>query len=122
MSRPQWPESTNSLSEIPGTIHVATEGIDCDWRRHGHLYLAYKRAHFAAMQKSVVWYRNTFGHEVTAVAPSDLHTEIGSRVFHGGVTDAHSGGLQPAKYVYGLAKAVAQHGAHLHERADGAAY
>ena len=26
MSRPQWPESTNSLSEIPGTIHIK---VDC---------------------------------------------------------------------------------------------
>ena len=24
MSRPEWPDSTNSLSEIPGTIHSAT--------------------------------------------------------------------------------------------------
>jgi glycine/D-amino acid oxidase-like deaminating enzyme len=116
LGRTFWQASLDAIDLVEEI--VTTEGIDCDWRRHGHLYLASKRAHFAAMQKSVAWYRNTFGHEVTAVSPSDLYTEIGSGVFHGGLTDTNSGGLQPAKYVYGLAKAAAHHGAHLHENAD----
>ena len=116
LGRVFWQASLDAIDLVEEV--VTTEGIDCDWQRPGHLYVAYKRAHFAAMQKSVAWYRNTLGHEVAAVSPSDLHTEIGSRVFHGGLTDAYSGALQPAKYVYGLAKAVAHHGAHLHEEAD----
>ncbi len=116
LGRTFWQASLDAIDLVEEI--VTTEGIDCGWQRHGHVYLACKRAHFAAMQKSVAWYRNTLGHEVTVVAPSDLYTEIGSRVFHGGLTDAFSGGLQPAKYVYGLAKAAAHHGAHLHEKAD----
>ncbi len=111
-----WQASLDAIDLVEEI--VTTESIDCDWQRHGHLYLAYKRARFAAMRKKAAWYRDKLGHEVTAVAPSDLHTEIGSRVFHGGLTDANSGGLQPAKYVYGLAKAAARHGAHLHEKTD----
>ena len=114
--RALWQASLDAIDLIEEI--VTTENIDCDWRRHGSLYLACKRAHFAAMEKSVAWHRNKLGHELTAVSAVDLHTEIGSRVFHGGLTDANSGGLQPAKYVYGLAKAVARHGAHLHENAD----
>jgi len=27
MSRPQWPDSTNSLSREPGTVHCASAGL-----------------------------------------------------------------------------------------------
>ena len=37
-------------------------------------------------------------------------------MFHGGLIDDCSGGLHPAKYVYGLAAAVARHGVLLHEK------
>jgi glycine/D-amino acid oxidase-like deaminating enzyme len=95
---------------------VTTETIDCDWRRSGHVYLAYKASHFEGMRKRCAWYREKLGHEVTALGPRELGSEIGSKVFHGGLVDSYSGGLQPAKYVYGLARAVARHGAKLHER------
>lgn len=111
-----WQASLDAIDLVEEI--VTTEAIDCGWQRYGHLYLAYKPAHFAAMEKSVAWYRNELGHEMTAVSPVDLHTEIGSRVFHGGLTDTNSGGLHPAKYVYGLATAAARHGAYLHEKTD----
>ncbi|HSF18082.1 MAG TPA: FAD-binding oxidoreductase [Vicinamibacteria bacterium] len=95
---------------------VRSESIDCDWRRTGHICLAYKPSHFEGMRKSVGWFRDELGHEVKALSPADLPSEIGSRVFHGGILDEYSGGLQPAKYVYGLARVVARLGVRLHER------
>lgn len=111
-----WRASLDAI-ELLGEI-VKTEGIDCDWRRCGSVYLAYKTSHFDAMRESVAWYREALGHEVRAVAPGDLHEEIGTRVFHGGLVDELSASIQPAKYVYGLAAAVARHGASLHEMTD----
>ena len=35
MSRPQWPESTHSLSEIPGTIQYEEMGVECVTRLRG---------------------------------------------------------------------------------------
>ncbi|HXV64183.1 MAG TPA: FAD-binding oxidoreductase, partial [Vicinamibacteria bacterium] len=95
---------------------VRSESIDCDWRRSGHICLAYKPSHFEGMRKSVQWFREELGHEVQALSPAELPSEIGSRVFHGGILDEYSGGLQPAKYVYGLARAVARRGVRLHEQ------
>ena len=115
-ARAFWQASLDAIDLLEEI--VTTEGIDCDWRRKGHVYLAYKRNHFDAMHKSVAWYRDKFGHEVRAVSPNDLRAEIGSQVFHGGLIDDYSGGLHPAKYVYGLAAAVAQHGVLLHEKTD----
>lgn len=112
-ARAFWRASLDAIDLLEGI--VTAENIECDWRRTGHVYLAYKRAHFRDMRKKVAWYRKTFGHEVRAISPAELPTEIGTRVFHGGLVDESSGGLQPAKYVYGLAGAVARYGAGLHE-------
>lgn len=109
-----WRASLDAI-DLLETI-VTTESIDCDWRRAGHVYLAYKPSHFAAMRDHVRWFRDELGHHVTAVAPGDLRSEIGSDAFHGGLVDESSGALQPAKYVYGLARAVAERGVSLHEQ------
>ena len=111
-----WQASLDAIDLIEEIVR--TERIDCDWRRDGHLYLAYKPAHFTAMQEKVAWYRDALGHEVRTIAPAELPTEIGSRVFHGGLADDFSGSLHPAKYVYGLAKAAARCGVGLHEGTD----
>ena len=92
-----WQASLDAIDLVEDIVRI--EKSDCDLRRDGHLYLAYKPAHFTAMQEKVAWYRDKLGHEVRAVAPAELPTEIGSRVFHGGLADDFSGSLQPAKYV-----------------------
>jgi glycine/D-amino acid oxidase-like deaminating enzyme len=108
-----WRASLEAIDLVEEVVR--SEKIDCDWRRTGHVCLAYKPSHFEAMRETVRWLRDELGHECRALSPAELSAEIGSRVFHGGILDEHSGGLQPAKYVYGLARAVARHGARLHE-------
>lgn len=97
---------------------ILDELLDCDWERKGHIALAYKPAHFEHLRKVNQWYKDEFGYETILVAPSDLRTEIGTHAFYGGLSNELSGGLQPANYVFGLAYAVARHGAHLCEHTD----
>lgn len=111
-----WQASLDAIELIDEI--VVTENIECDWHRNGYVVLAFKPAHFRAMRRSVSWYRERFGHEVTAVPSSELHGEIGSGAFHGGLLDTFAGGLQPAKFVYGLARAVTRLGVALHEKTD----
>jgi glycine/D-amino acid oxidase-like deaminating enzyme len=80
--------------------------------------LAYKPAHFAQMPKKAAWYKQHLGHTLHVVGPGELCAEIGTTAFYGGLADDYSGGLQPAKYVFGLARAVARHGAQLCEQVD----
>lgn len=75
-ARAFWQASLDAIDLVEEL--VTTEGIDCDWRRSGHVYLAYKRSHFDAMRKSAAWYRDRFAHEMRTVSPSDLRAEIGS--------------------------------------------
>src|SRR5205807_1460220 len=46
-----------------------------------------------------------------------LHSEIGSTVYYGGIVDEVSGGINPARYVAGLARAAEHAGAVLLEHA-----
>jgi len=58
-----------------------------------------------------------FNHKVCLVPPKEMKDEIGSVVYHGGLVDEVSGGLNPAQYVAGLARAAEKAGARLHSRA-----
>jgi glycine/D-amino acid oxidase-like deaminating enzyme len=58
-----------------------------------------------------------FGHNVRLVPPSEMQSEIGSRLYHGALVDEVSAGLNPAQFVAGLARAAEKAGASLHARA-----
>ena len=111
-----WQASLDAIDRIDQV--VTEDNIDCDWQRNGHIALAYKASHFEYYRDLQKWLRDEFGHQTTLVSKADIHSEIGSDLYHGGLTDEYSGGIQPAKYVFGLARAVAQHGVHLCENSD----
>ena len=108
-----WQASLDAIDLIDEIVRQ--EKLDCAWRRNGHVGLAFKSAHFESMKKRAAWMKNEFGYSMQVVGPADLRSEIGTDAFYGGLVDEHSGGLQPAKYVFGLARAVAAHGAQLCE-------
>jgi glycine/D-amino acid oxidase-like deaminating enzyme len=92
---------------------VKNEGIACDFARSGHLEVAYKPAHFNQFRRSAERLERDFGHPVRLVARDQLRTEIGSDLYHGGLVDDSSAGLNPARYVAGLARAAGRAGAGL---------
>jgi glycine/D-amino acid oxidase-like deaminating enzyme len=96
---------------------IAEERIACDFTRTGHLLLASKPAHFGALVHDAELVAREFGHVTRAVSKRELRDEIGSDAYHGGVVDERSAGLQPARYVAGLAQAATRAGAQLCERA-----
>lgn len=96
---------------------IADEHIACEFARSGHLELAWKPAHFAAFQREAELLQRDFQHPVRLIPRHELHTEIGSTLYHGGLIDEASGGLHPAKYAAGLARAAVRAGAGLFDRA-----
>ena len=94
---------------------VREEAIACDFARCGHLAVACKPAHFRALVKEAELLDREFGHRCEIVPPADLHIEIGSSIYHGGLVDTTSAGLNPARYVAGLASAAARAGAQIYE-------
>ena len=95
---------------------VRDENIECDFSRCGHLEVACKPKHFADFRRGAKTIEREFGHKLRIVEKGDLPREIGSAIYHGGMVDEMSAGVNPAKYVAGLACAAAKAGAEIHEQ------
>jgi glycine/D-amino acid oxidase-like deaminating enzyme len=108
----------DSLAAINTVEHlVSKEQISCGFKRTGHLLLANKPAHYEAMKAEAEWFKGHFNHQLQLIPKGDLHSEIGSDVYYGGMVDELSAGVNPAQYVAGLAQAAARAGARLYPRA-----
>src|SRR4029077_15475381 len=94
---------------------VREEKIDCNFSRCGHLEVACKLAHFDGYEETAALTRREFHHELRIIPKSELRAEIGSDIYFGGVVDETSAGLNPARYVAGLAHAAQRAGACLYD-------
>ncbi|HET8967518.1 MAG TPA: FAD-binding oxidoreductase [Candidatus Acidoferrum sp.] len=104
-------ESIDCVEEI-----VREEGIACDFARCGHLEVACKAKHFEEFRRGAETIEREFGHRMRIVEKKDLPNEIGSTVYHGGMVDEVSAGVNPARYVAGLGCAATKAGAEIHEK------
>jgi len=94
---------------------VAEESIDCNFSRCGDLQAACKQSHFDTYQKSAELMASKFNHQTLVVSKSELPAEIGSNLYYGGIVDQVSAGVNPARYVAGLARAAQKAGAQIYE-------
>ncbi len=95
---------------------VREENIACDFSRCGHLEVACKPKHFDGFRRSAELIARECDHPVRLVPKNVLREEIGSTIYHGGLVDDSSAGVNPARYVAGLAQAAMKAGAKIHER------
>ena len=96
---------------------IQEENIDCGFARYGHLLVANKPKHHDALKEEVEFMEREFNHKLRLIPRDGQHSEIGSEVYHGALLDECSGGLNPAQYITGLARAAERAGATLHARA-----
>lgn len=95
---------------------VRKEGIVCNFSRCGHLEVACKARHFDEFCRSAERITREFRHPLRVIPRNELQAEIGSSIYHGGMVDDASAGLNPARYVAGLAHAAIRAGAAIFER------
>ncbi len=95
---------------------IRAEQIDCDFQRVGHIEAACKPAHFAHFQHAQELLAREFNHPIRLLDRSQQRDELGTNYYHGVLIDERSAGVQPAKYVRGLARAAERAGAQLHEK------
>jgi glycine/D-amino acid oxidase-like deaminating enzyme len=106
-----------SLDSIDGVEQIVREeNIDCNFSRCGHLEVACKQAHFDGYEESAALIKLEFNHELRIIPKSELRGEIGSNIYYGGMADETSAGLNPARYVAGLALAAQRASACLYDR------
>ncbi len=106
-------DSVDTVEQI-----IKEENIECGFARRGHLLLANKPKQFEVLTRNVEFMAKEFNHSVRLVPGNELSNEIGSEIYHGGLVDEVSGGLNPAQYVAGLAGAAEKAGALLCARAQ----
>lgn len=94
------------------------EAIDCDFERCGHLEVAWKAAHFNGYARAAELMEKEFNHKVSVLARADQQAEIGSQLYHGALLDETSAGVNPARFVSGLAAAAIRQGVDLHEQTN----
>jgi glycine/D-amino acid oxidase-like deaminating enzyme len=94
---------------------VRDENIDCDFARCGHLEVACKQKHFDDYARQVEVIEREFNHQLRVVQKNELRSEIGSKIYFGGMVDEVSAGVNPARYVAGLARAAQRTGACVYE-------
>ena len=95
---------------------VKEENIACDFERTGHLEVACKQSHFDDYARQAEVIAREFNHQLRVVTRDQLSNEIGSGIYYGGMVDEVSAGLNPARYVAGLAAAAMCAGAQICER------
>jgi glycine/D-amino acid oxidase-like deaminating enzyme len=97
---------------------VREENIACDFARCGHLEVACKPKHFDDFRRSADETARHFNHRHRQrLIPRDqLQSEIGSAIYHGGLVDESSAGVNPARLVAGLASAAERAGAAIFEQ------
>jgi len=105
-----------ALDDSVDTIEalVAEEGIDCNFRRAGKLKLASKPQHFEALARNFEALHAEADPDTALLSSADLKSEIGSP-FHGAMLSKKSAMMHMGRYVVGLAKAAARHGATIFE-------
>jgi glycine/D-amino acid oxidase-like deaminating enzyme len=96
---------------------VTEEGIDCAFARPGKLILASKPAHYEGFEKTVELLTDRLGVDTRLVPKGELHQEIGSHEYHGGMVDSKSAGLHVGRYIRGLGEAAERAGVTIHENA-----
>src|SRR5260370_21890015 len=94
---------------------VREENIDCNFSRCGHLEVAGKQANFDGYEESAGLIQREFNHELRIIPKEELRAESGSDIYFGGMVDETSAGLNPERYVAGLAHAAQRAGACLYD-------
>jgi len=90
---------------------VKEHSIDCDFDRFGKLTLAMNAKQVRQMRRTQQTLAELADHQVTVVGKEDIHSEIGSDFYAGGMVDPLGAGMHVGKFVHGLAAAGIRAGA-----------
>ncbi|RMF00746.1 MAG: FAD-binding oxidoreductase [Chloroflexi bacterium] len=114
LGRQVWQATLDSMTLLEETL--AEENIDCDYTPNGVIMAACKPSHYQAYAAKTEWMQQNLQYDrFKLVPPEQMHTELGTNIYHGALVDYGTSGLHPAKYLFGLARAAARAGAHICE-------
>lgn len=89
-------------------------GIEVDRHSDGETQMAHRPRDFVAMEAEAARYVENYGITPRLIPVQDLESEGMNAGFHGALTVPLGFGLNPRKYILGLAKAAERAGAHIY--------
>ncbi|APE44984.1 FAD-dependent oxidoreductase [Sulfitobacter alexandrii] len=89
-------------------------GVEVDRHSDGETQFAHRPKDFDEMEERVAYYADNYGAEARLTPAKDLEGEGMSAGFHGALTVPIGFGLNPRKYIKGLAAAAETAGARIH--------
>jgi glycine/D-amino acid oxidase-like deaminating enzyme len=115
LGRQFWDASLASIDLVEKVVR--DEGINCDFHRGGAVEMGYRDRDLATFQHEAEWLLEKVGFELEVVGPDRVRAFVDSPAFRCAMADSIGAGLHPAKYVWGLAGAIAAKGVQLVEDA-----
>lgn len=115
LGREFWEASLASIDLVEKLVH--NEGIDCGFVRKGAAELGYSDKDLTEFSHEAEWMREHLDFDTDLYGPDRIHEVVGSEAFHCAMVDHVGAGLQPARYVAGLAVAAERRGAIIVDRA-----
>jgi glycine/D-amino acid oxidase-like deaminating enzyme len=111
--RALWDDTVAAVDGLEAL--VAELGIDCGWRRCGHVELAHRPSRTAGLAEAARAAAHV-GLPVAYLDRADLAGEIGSEAYHGGLLVETSAAVHPARLMAGLAAAALAAGVAVRDR------
>jgi glycine/D-amino acid oxidase-like deaminating enzyme len=96
---------------------IAREGLDCEYRRTGRFIGAHAPKALEALRRRADMLSKG-GETVRLLAKDEVHEEVATDRYAGGLVLDRAGSLHPGKYVQELARVAAEAGASLHGGVD----
>lgn len=89
---------------------ISGEGIDCNFKRSGHLICAHSPRVLPAIEREAADEKRAFGIDYEVISKADQLRETGSDSFHGALLFPDCGSLDPMRYHHGLMAAARRAG------------
>ncbi len=96
-----------------GERFVLEEGFDCDYRRSGLAILAWSAGQMDGLEEELQEFRGA-GLRGRSYRGAEVHQEVGSDVYPGGIAVEESGLIHPGKYMAGIVGAAQTAGVDFH--------
>jgi glycine/D-amino acid oxidase-like deaminating enzyme len=116
LGRRLWQASVEAIDRVEET--VKRESIDCSFARHGAGELGFTRRDADHLSAQARWTSKHLGLPVDVKTGDHVRHVVDSKLFSIALTDTVSGGLHPARYTFGLARAALRAGATITDRAE----
>jgi glycine/D-amino acid oxidase-like deaminating enzyme len=109
LGREFWDASLASIDLVEALVDI--EDIDCNFVRGGAAELGYTDRDLTGFRHESDWMKEHLDFATDVYGPDRVDEIVGSGTFHCALVDHVGAGLQPARYVAGLAVAAERRGA-----------